>query len=171
VYLDFLPTEGELAVFNQGWFFAKPTSSPYYREKVRIITESIHMERSPQWHYLDQDLVIEFEVKRAMALKSLEHEPFPYKLYITMEKGPGTTGKTYYYRYYSDEACTKPLQVDTLLTVNGKPPNGVYWGISEGGALKCIWISSQPRGTWRCLIRSGFLGTRHIVQITGKGSE
>lgn len=41
VYLDFLPQEGELVVFNQGWFFAKSYDYPYYRHKVRIITETM----------------------------------------------------------------------------------------------------------------------------------
>jgi hypothetical protein len=41
VYLDFLPHEGEVAVFNQNWFFAKSYDYPYYRHKVRIVTESI----------------------------------------------------------------------------------------------------------------------------------
>jgi hypothetical protein len=43
-YLDFLPQEGDLAVFNQEWFFATPYSSDYYPDnwaKVRIITESM----------------------------------------------------------------------------------------------------------------------------------
>jgi hypothetical protein len=44
VCLDFRPPEGALATFNQEWFFAKPTHAPYYREKIRIITESIVIE-------------------------------------------------------------------------------------------------------------------------------
>jgi hypothetical protein len=41
VYLDFLPAKGDLAVFNPKWFFAKSYDPPYYRHKVRIITESM----------------------------------------------------------------------------------------------------------------------------------
>jgi hypothetical protein len=44
VYFDFLPAEGDMAVFNQVWFFAKPAWGPYYREKVKIITESVPIE-------------------------------------------------------------------------------------------------------------------------------
>jgi hypothetical protein len=47
VYLDFLPPEGAFATLNQEWFFAKPTNSPYYREKARIITESMPIEKDP----------------------------------------------------------------------------------------------------------------------------
>jgi hypothetical protein len=41
VYLDYLPEEGTLAEFYQGWFFAKSYDYPYYRHKVRIVTESM----------------------------------------------------------------------------------------------------------------------------------
>jgi hypothetical protein len=47
VYLDFFPAEGDLAVFNQEWFFANQTYLPDYRERARIITESIPIERWP----------------------------------------------------------------------------------------------------------------------------
>jgi hypothetical protein len=45
--LDFLPEEGDAAVFYQDWFFAKPDDSrPRYRQKVRIVTESLPIERA-----------------------------------------------------------------------------------------------------------------------------
>jgi hypothetical protein len=42
VYLDYLPQEGDVAVFSQEWFFAKSYEYERYpRRKVRITTESI----------------------------------------------------------------------------------------------------------------------------------
>jgi hypothetical protein len=47
VYLNYHPKEGDKAKFYQDWFFAKATENPSYREKVRIITESMVIVKAP----------------------------------------------------------------------------------------------------------------------------
>jgi hypothetical protein len=82
--------------------------------------------------------VIELEAARVELRQTVVgyDEPFPYALGISLKR---VTEGDRDYGFYSDEACTKPLQVDTLVTVNGRLPSGVSKGISPwGGDLACI---------------------------------
>jgi hypothetical protein len=72
--------------------------------------------------YPNVELVIEYEVIGASVQPNKTLEPFPYILTISMRRVAGG-GRVY--KYYSEKEYTKKVLVDTLVMVNGEPPNGV----------------------------------------------
>jgi hypothetical protein len=141
VYLDYLPEEGTLAEFNQDWFFAKSYDPPYYRHKVRIVTESMPIqyrfagEDPIDNRTLDELPVIENEVAgvTVQTVTGYRGDPLYYTLRIDLER---VTGGGRSYRYFSDEACEHEIMGDMLFTVNGKkliPRNSGYIPIHEDG--------------------------------------
>jgi hypothetical protein len=81
----------------------------------------------------DEMAVVELEVTDVIARELLETAPFPYVLFFSMNRIADP--EEHNYSYYSDEACTITLQIDTLVTVNGKPPNAIstVWYSGGGG--------------------------------------
>jgi hypothetical protein len=142
VYLDVLPQEGDLAVFNPKWFFAKSYDYPYYRHKMRIVTESMPI----QYRFTGEDPidnrtfdelpVIEYEVTEVIVrpyTSGMGGKPWYYTLRIYMRP---VTGGGRSYRYFSDEACEYEIAGDMLVTVDGKkliPRYSGYTRIHEDG--------------------------------------
>jgi hypothetical protein len=97
--------------------------------------------------YPNEELVLEYEVTRVTLRQIQTSEPFPCILRIFMRRvtGGGISG----YSYYSEKDFDKDISVDTLVTVNGEAPSGVYlgmWGgINIGEVSFSVYLDFLPK--------------------------
>jgi hypothetical protein len=93
----------------------------------------------PHFDYqtFDELSEIQFRVSEAY-VRDTVNKPFPYGLHIIINniKEP--------FAYYSDEACTVRLQEDTLVTINGEPPAGLYRTLAVQGKDFEVYLDYLP---------------------------